>query len=188
MHEGRLRLVRRARRSAVAVLALAGLVLSPAAPAAKAYKWVDEQGNVTYQDRPPPDSASAVEERSLDGPSAEVPEGAREQQAAAAAETSPVTLYVVPDCAACELVQAHLGRWDVPYDVKSVESDTSNQAELVGLIGRLEIPTLRIGEQVVRGYTASAIDSALAEAGYPSPEGVAPEEPAEETAASGESQ
>ncbi|MFQ5760292.1 MAG: DUF4124 domain-containing protein, partial [Acidiferrobacterales bacterium] len=29
-------------------------------------KWVDERGNVTYQDRPPPATASEVEEKDID--------------------------------------------------------------------------------------------------------------------------
>ena len=167
---------------AVVILALAGLAVAPAALAAKAYKWVDEHGNVTYQDRPPPDSASVVEERNIDGAVDAEPGTERDQQAATAAEGARVTLYVVPDCAACELVRALLGRWEVPYSEKNVEQDIGNQAELVGLIGRLEIPTLRIGEDVVRGYTASAINDALAGAGYPVPEGQAPQAAGDETA------
>jgi len=38
----------------------------PLTHAVKLYKWVDEQGNVTYQDRPPPANASAVEEKDID--------------------------------------------------------------------------------------------------------------------------
>lgn len=38
----------------------------PLAHATKLYKWVDEQGNVTYQDRPPPANASEVEEKHID--------------------------------------------------------------------------------------------------------------------------
>jgi hypothetical protein len=39
---------------------------APLSHAVKLYKWVDEQGNVTYQDRPPPANASAVEEKDID--------------------------------------------------------------------------------------------------------------------------
>lgn len=39
---------------------------APLTHAVKMYKWVDEQGNVTYQDRPPPANASKVEEKHID--------------------------------------------------------------------------------------------------------------------------
>lgn len=34
--------------------------------AAKIYKWTDEQGNVSYHDRPPPGDAGKVEEKDID--------------------------------------------------------------------------------------------------------------------------
>ncbi len=39
---------------------------TPLTHAVKLYKWVDEQGNVTYQDQPPPANASEVEEKNID--------------------------------------------------------------------------------------------------------------------------
>ncbi len=39
---------------------------APLTHAVKLYKWVDERGNVTYQDRPPPANASEVEEKDID--------------------------------------------------------------------------------------------------------------------------
>ncbi len=32
----------------------------------KLYKWVDQAGNVTYQDHPPPSGSGAVEEKNID--------------------------------------------------------------------------------------------------------------------------
>lgn len=49
------------------LLASIGLCLCVAdIHAVKLYKWVDETGKVTYQDRPPPNSAAGVEEKNID--------------------------------------------------------------------------------------------------------------------------
>lgn len=41
------------------------LLLPLAASAVKLYKWVDKDGNVTYQELPPPSDASKVEEKNI---------------------------------------------------------------------------------------------------------------------------
>jgi len=58
-------------RSAVKLNVLFALLLmmgihAPLTHAVKLYKWVDEQGNVTYQDQPPPANATEVEEKNID--------------------------------------------------------------------------------------------------------------------------
>jgi len=58
-------------RSAVKPNVLFALLLmmgihAPLTHAVKLYKWVDEQGNVTYQDHLPPANASEVEEKDID--------------------------------------------------------------------------------------------------------------------------
>lgn len=42
------------------------LVLTPNVHAVKLYKWVDDEGRVTYQDRPPPSGAANIEEKNID--------------------------------------------------------------------------------------------------------------------------
>jgi hypothetical protein len=42
------------------------LLLPGAASAVKLYKWVDKDGNVTYQESPPPADAGKVEEKNID--------------------------------------------------------------------------------------------------------------------------
>lgn len=39
---------------------------APIAYSVKLYKWIDEAGNVTYQDHPPPSGRGAVEEKNID--------------------------------------------------------------------------------------------------------------------------
>ncbi|MFQ6023344.1 MAG: DUF4124 domain-containing protein [Acidiferrobacterales bacterium] len=54
-------------RASILVMALVIGALSPMVHGVKLYKWVDEEGNVTYQDTPPPPhSAARVEEKHID--------------------------------------------------------------------------------------------------------------------------
>ena len=46
-------------------LLLAGSVAAPG-DAAKIYKWTDEQGNISYHDRPPPGDTGTLEEKDID--------------------------------------------------------------------------------------------------------------------------
>jgi len=51
----------------VALLMFAALLATVSAQGAKVYKWVDEDGRVTYRDRPPPaESGGEVQEKNLD--------------------------------------------------------------------------------------------------------------------------
>ena len=43
-------------RGAAAIAVLTGLALIATPANARWYKWVDEDGNISYQDRPPPSS------------------------------------------------------------------------------------------------------------------------------------
>ena len=79
--------------SRIAVVVFASLCVSNAF-AVKLYKWKDEQGNITYQDTPPPGSADKVEEKEFDTDANVVPaedgqtaaEGAPGENRGAAAE------------------------------------------------------------------------------------------------------
>jgi glutaredoxin len=155
-------------RRAVFFMALAGVVAlglgSSSAYAGKAYKWVDEQGKVHYQDNPPPESASQVEERDIRlGQPVPPPAGSPE----AAAANAPVTLYVIPGCDNCDLARSYLQERQVPFTEKNVEQDKDAQAELKKRIGTLAVPTIVVGEKVMRGYIRSLLSGELDAAGYP---------------------
>lgn len=126
------------------------------------YKWVDEQGNVTYQDQPPP-NAGNMQAFATD---AEVLAETQNPAAGAIAE-NPVTLYSVNICDACDLVRNVLEKHNVPFTEKHADSDRSVQDELMKLSGQLSVPLLAIGPKVVYGYNSQAITDELARAGYP---------------------
>jgi len=145
-------------------LILLALGVTSSASAAKLYKWVDEYGNVSYQDSPPPDEVE-YEEKALRGAATEGGDYGELMQAAS--DSAPITLYSVAACDSCDLIRLHLDKQGVPYAEKDAAEDIEVQEELKAKTGALQVPTLSIGENVLTGYSKSSIDQALVDAGYP---------------------
>jgi glutaredoxin len=158
-------------RNTLILLLVATLAIAPAY-AGKLYKWVDEQGNVSYQDRPPPEGQGKVEEKTLSGGRA----GSSGNPAAAdAAAKAPVTLYMVPKCGPCDTARAYLKTRGVPFtEINVSEKYPQAQQEMIKKIGALSVPTITVGSKVMEGYVESLLAGELDQAGYPKPE-AAPE-------------
>ena len=137
------------------------------------YKWVDENGNVTYQDSPPPSNVEFEEQTYTDPdePLVEESDGSDpneiEDQLTLAVETSPVSLYSIPACDSCDLVRLFLENNGVPFAEKDITDNLTLQKELQEIIGGLQVPTVLIGDKVVDGYSKSALREALIEKNYP---------------------
>ena len=132
------------------------------------YKWVDENGNVTYQDSPPPSDVN-YEEQVYTDPDAPQVEDENEEDVPNIddiAEASPVSFYSISDCDACDLTRLLLDDNEIPYTEKDIENNLSMQQELQQLSGKLQAPTVIIGDKVIDGYSKSAISDALLEKGY----------------------
>lgn len=164
-----------ARNTLIAFL-LASLVATPVL-AGKLYKWVDERGNVSYQDRPPPEGQGRVEEKN-------VREGtgtaSADPAAAEAAAKAPVTLYMIPKCSPCDAARAYLKKRKVPFsEVNVSEKNPQGQEAMRKKVGELSVPTLTVGSKVMQGYVESLLSGELDQAGYPqveeTPEPEAPE-------------
>lgn len=154
-----------ARHTVVAVLVTA-LAISPAF-AGKLYKWVDEAGNISYQDRPPPEGQGHVEERDVRGSRAASGDPAADDAGAKA----PVTLYMVPGCSSCDAARAHLKQRGVPFNEINVSAgNVDAQQEMKKKFGELSVPTITIGTKVMKGFMASLLDGELDAAGYPKPQ------------------
>ncbi len=157
----------------IVLLTLCGLV-----NAQSLYKWVDANGNVTYQDTPPPSNVE-FEEQTYTDPDAPVSEPAysdeagddagnnAEDQLNTAVETSPVSLYSIPSCDACDLVRLFLDNNAVPYAEKNIRGNETLQQELKEISGELTVPTVVIGDKVIDGYSKSALRETLIDKNYP---------------------
>ena len=127
------------------------------------YKWVDEQGNVFYQDQPPEGAGESVEAY---GEDPELIADADKDPRTIAAENFPITFFSIPICDACDLVRNMLQKADVPFTEKDVNDNPPVQDELMSLAGQLSVPALAVGKKVIYGYNSMAIEEELTSAGY----------------------
>ncbi len=146
-------------------IALSMGLISVAANSASLYKWIDANGNVTYQDTPPPDNVE-FEETNISEPVPPSTDGSQLLMEEAAL-ANPVSLYTVPACDSCDLVRLFLERNSVPFAEKNVRNNVPVQDELETKSGSLEVPTLIVGDKVIEGYSRSSIKAVLVEAGFP---------------------
>lgn len=144
-------------RLLLCVAAMATILAAPAAMGADTlYKWVDKDGNVTYQDQPPPGQSGQVE--TIVEPT--------DAAADAAAPDVAVVLYSIKVCDACDLVRHILQQRGVPFQEKNAEGNADVQAELKKVAGVLSVPVVTIGDQVLTGYNKQLLLKDLADAGF----------------------
>jgi len=165
----------------VLLLTMLVALISSQLHAASLYKWVDADGNVVYQDTPPPGNVD-FEESKVDGVKPSLPTDTGKQIEDAALE-NPVSLFTVPVCDSCDLVRLLLEKKSIPFAEKDVRNNQETQAELQEISGSLSVPTLVIGSKVLDGFSRIAITQALEDAGFPSIDEAADEtaEPSAET-------
>ena len=142
----------------ITVLLAAGTV-----QAAQLYRWVDDKGRVEWRDTPPPSSAKKVERRTVGGSVIETSELPFSVQQAA--RNFPLTLYVTDCGEGCTKARAHLNRRGLPFSERNPRADLEAYKKLTN--GNLEVPTLFVGRELLKGYEEGAWDAALDNAGYP---------------------
>lgn len=140
------------------------LVCASFSAAEELYRWVDENGQVTYSDLPPPPSVDGAQQKRFN-------DRAGTQQLPYALQLAtrnfPVTLYL-SDCGnACDQAGKLLQKRGVPFTQKNAK-DPQVAEELSKLTGgKLLVPLLTVGTNVVKGFEEGAWHSALDVAGYP---------------------
>lgn len=161
----------------IVLVLLIALASASAAHATRLYKWVDREGNVSYHDRPPPaDAGYRVEEKRFGAGGA-----IYDQPSEKAAEQFPVVLYSAAKCGPCDSARAYLKARGVPFTEKNVEGNPQLQQELIKRAGGLAVPTITVGDKVMRGYLESLLEGELDQAGYPKAEAAQPDEAGEES-------
>ncbi len=151
-------------RNPLIVVLLSMLVAAPAA-AERLYKWVDPYGNVTYQDRPPPEGQGGrVEEKLLGDKS----RGSDDPAVSAIAAKFPVTLYMTSKCAPCDVARMYLKSRKIPFtEIDVSEKNPEAQQAMREKVGELAVPTITVGSKVMKGYLESLVEGELDQAGYP---------------------
>ncbi len=153
---------------ALSRVALPGLALAAALtglPALAQYKVVAPDGRVTYTDRPPADASARVTQIGrMSPPPADTV--ALPQDLQRVATRFPVTLFTAPECAPCDSGRELLRQRGVPYSERQVISN-DDVAALERTVGGRTVPTLTVGGQALRGFSAGDWTSYLDAAGYP---------------------
>jgi len=143
--------------------------------AAKLYKWVDKEGNISYQDTPPPESAKVLEESSFERKT-------RDQEI-----TNPnvsVNLYTIENCEACDELRVRLEQLEIPFEEQSL-LNKEIQAEILTSQDSITAPTLKVGDTFVENLSADNVVRSLQAAGFqpritPPPEPPATNRPSSE--------
>ncbi|MGE5096697.1 MAG: DUF4124 domain-containing protein [Betaproteobacteria bacterium] len=130
------------------------------------YRWVDKDGRVHFSDTPPPpDAKQATQKRMGSGPAdsaVQMPYATQQ-----AMKRNPVTLYTSSGCGElCAQGRELLARRGVPYSERNAELNAADAEEVKRMIGKLEVPVLRVGEKHVKGYSEGSWQAALDSAGY----------------------
>jgi glutaredoxin len=134
----------------------------PPAQAARLYKWVDKDGNVSYHDQPPMEAGYRVEEKNI-----AVRSRATDHIPQEIIDKFPVVLYSASKCASCDSARAYLKSRGIPFTEKNVEGDRKLQEELIKQAGGLAVPTIMVGTKILKGYLESLLEGELDDAGYP---------------------
>lgn len=143
-------------------LALATLLLS-ALPAHALFKVVGPDGKVTYSDRPPPGDTRAVQvnrDGSIVSNDVALPFALRQVMV-----KFPVTLYTASQCDACDMGRALLQRRGIPFAERTAMTNEDKEV-WEKVTGGKEAPVVKIGAQVLRGFTATTWEETLDVAGY----------------------
>jgi len=167
-------------RSALAAILAGMCALTGAATAtAEIYKYVDEQGNVHFQDHPPQaaDKARNLEVRkslpsppktAAPAPSAAPANPGRSAEAAAAAEASrlpqeviDVELFGVSWCPWCRKAREFFRSRGVPYTYYDIEKDPVAAARKQQLSPGKGVPFALINGVKIKGYSAEEYTQAL---------------------------
>ncbi|MBL4622851.1 MAG: glutaredoxin family protein [Immundisolibacteraceae bacterium] len=135
----------------IALLAAANFSVS----ADTLYRWVDEQGRVTFQDSPPiKQEFSKQELKSASGKIEQLQ-----------AQPIDITLFAIEACKACDLARQDLTDRGLRFIEINPQTNDDAGRSLLNRFGKVQVPLFYIGETVVKGYEPVWLDSELEKAG-----------------------
>lgn len=140
----------------IALILSLAVYASPAF-AVNIYQCKDAQGNLSYQDHCPPGTTTLNEKQYSTATS---------DAGSTQSNTSPLTLYVVPNCDSCKQVEDFLAARGIAVSEKDVNKSIDLQNELRKAAGQLRVPALMVGDKALIGYNRSELLDALSKAGY----------------------
>ncbi len=138
------------------------------------YKWVDADGNISYQDSPPPKNVKVLNSDVLkDSKTSDKPikELSRATEPEPLLDGSvPIRVYTADNCKPCQSVVLFLTQNQVPFIERDIRTDRKARERLSNMSKQISVPSLFIGERIVQGHAKPMIRRALEEAGYLEPQ------------------
>jgi len=122
------------------------------------YKWVDKDGNVSYQEARPP--KAAVSQQVI-----QTNDSNNNSVVSVNADKNPVLVYTIEDCDSCVDVLKRLRKFGVPV-IESSLLKREAQARLLELGGQLAAPSVFIDDQLVNDFSKDSLITELESAGY----------------------
>lgn len=128
------------------------------------YRWVDKAGAVHYSDQAPTERVKKLEQRKLDP---NVIDGQTSYLLKDAASKNPVVLFG-GDCGPlCANAKSLLEKRGIPYTLKDPQKNKADAEALNALTGAMELPVIKIGKDMIKGFEPAQWNTMLDEAGYP---------------------
>lgn len=143
------------------------LLAAPLAGAQTTYRWIDPAtGRTVISDQPPPANAKSVSTSKASGGASDT--GSLPFATRQAMEKFPVVLYTSASCTEhCKSARDLLAKRGVPFEEKSLTTNDDIEALQNLLGGEAMVPTVKVGNQIGKGYLASEWNGLLDLAGYP---------------------
>jgi len=132
----------------------------------KLYKWVDAQGRISYQGKPPPKDSKILSEETLVDSKSSSSSGKKKRN------TSSIDVYVTTNCPSCETTIDFLKTWKVPHSVKSIEDFRDIQGILIEQTNGVTVPALFTGRALITNGTSSrdVLIKSLSKTGHVDPD------------------
>lgn len=146
--------------SKVLSVAMLALLMSTHSNAQKLYKWVDAQGNISYQDQPPPENAKVLDQKEV---------GDR-RSPPSEANSDPIKIYTVENCAPCAQSVLHMIKMGVPHVELPLSEDREAQSLILEKTSSLIAPTILVGDSVLQAPSNDELTEAIKAAGYELPD------------------
>lgn len=160
------------------LLIVSTIILAVTSAQADMYKWVDEQGVVTFKDtpppkskkrnkvkvysdsdfapEPPPSSAAPRTKRSTNSVTAPAPA----KPAAKARFTGVIEMYVTDWCPTCKTAESYIAGKNYPVVKYDIEKDKSARQRYKELGGH-GVPLILVGSQRISGFSADLLERYL---------------------------
>ncbi|MFT4636147.1 MAG: glutaredoxin [Arenicella sp.] len=128
------------------------------AHATKLYKWVDANGNISYQDQPPPKSGKILSQKEIDSK----PDSVQKSNLG----LPQIVVYSIKDCARCDRQLGVLRTNKIPYIELPLEDDREAQSRILQSADSVIAPTIFIGEKLIQASSEDELRQRLHSAGY----------------------